>query len=342
MQFLDEATIYLASGTGGDGCLSFRREKFIPNGGPDGGNGGRGGHIIFVANPQLTTLIDYRYQQHFTAARGGHGMGKNRHGANAPDLTIPVPLGTEILDLETGSLLADLTTPGQQIVLLKGGKGGRGNAMFANSVNQAPRRFELGVPGQERKVRLQLKLLADIGLLGLPNAGKSTFLSVVSNARPKIADYPFTTLAPQLGMVRHQGLDIVVADLPGLIEGAAEGKGLGHRFLKHLSRTAGILHLVDGTNPDAAKHYKTLRQELKQFEPALTKLKEVIVLTKADVMTPEEVTTAVAAFEKATRKKGVRVLSSLTKEGLDQVLADLAKLVKARRQAAQAAAAKAD
>jgi len=332
MQFLDEAVIYLASGPGGDGCVSFRREKFIPNGGPDGGHGGRGGHIIMVADPQLTTLIDYRYQQHFTAPRGMHGMGKDRTGAAADDIRIPIPVGTEIVNDDTGEVVADFTTPGQEMTILKGGKGGRGNASFVSSTNQAPRRFEHGGAGEEMKVRLKLKLMADVGLLGLPNAGKSTFLSVVSNARPKIADYPFTTLKPNLGMVRYGGTDFVVADLPGLIEGAAEGKGLGHQFLKHLSRCAAILHLVDITLEDAAKQYKLLRKELKNYDETLATLPEVVALTKIDSLAESERKAALDAFKKATKTKPI-LMSSIAGLGVDEVLKPLRQQVADRRAA---------
>lgn len=330
MQFLDEAVIYLASGPGGDGCVSFRREKFIPNGGPDGGHGGRGGHIIMVADPQLTTLIDYRYRQHFTAPRGMHGMGKDRTGAAAEDIRIPIPVGTEVINDDTGEVVADFTTPGQELKILKGGKGGRGNSSFVSSTNQAPRRFEHGGASEEMKVRLRLKLMADVGLLGLPNAGKSTFLSVVSNARPKIADYPFTTLKPNLGMVRYAATDFVVADLPGLIEGAAEGKGLGHQFLKHLSRCAAILHLVDITLPDAAAQYKLLRKELKEYDDTLATLPEIVALTKIDSLAEAERKEVLAAFKKATKTKPI-LMSSIANLGVEDVLKQLRQLVADRR-----------
>lgn len=331
MQFLDEAVIYLASGPGGDGCVSFRREKFIPNGGPDGGHGGRGGHIIMVADPQLTTLIDYRYRQHFTAPRGMHGMGKDRTGAAAEDIRIPIPVGTEVINDDTGEVVVDFTTPGQELTILKGGKGGRGNASYVTSTNQAPRRFEHGGAAQEMKVRLRLKLMADVGLLGLPNAGKSTFLSVVSNARPKIADYPFTTLKPNLGVVRYGGTDFVVADLPGLIEGAAEGRGLGRQFLKHLSRCAVVLHLVDITLDDAATQYTLLRQELKDYDATLASLPEVVGLTKIDSLPEVARKEALAAFKKATKTKPILV-SSIANLGVEDLLKALRTEVATRRE----------
>jgi GTP-binding protein len=336
MKFLDEVKVFLASGQGGDGCVAFRREKFIPFGGPDGGDGGRGGHIIFEAAENLNTLIDFRYHQHFKAARGGHGMGKNRTGKSAEDTVIKIPVGTEIIDDETGEILADMTEAGQRYMALKGGDGGQGNARFATSTNQAPRKFTHGHPGEERWVRLKLKLIADIGLLGLPNAGKSTFLANVSNARPKIADYPFTTTHPQLGMVRHKGVDFVVADLPGLIEGAAEGVGMGHKFLKHLSRCAGILHLVDGNSDDPAKDYDTIRAEVAEYDHGLLDLPSLLCVTKIDAIDPEKVTEVQKILKKVSGKKDVMLLSAPTHDGLDKVLDKLAKMVDDRRRKAEA------
>ena len=323
MKFLDEAKIFIASGAGGNGCVSFRREKYIPKGGPDGGNGGRGGSIIFVGDPNLNTLIDFRYTQHFKAKRGQGGMGRNCAGKSAEDMIIRVPLGTEILDDETKEVLIDITEKGQQIQMLKGGNGGRGNASFVSSVNRAPRQFTAGEAKEERYVRLRLKVLADVGLLGLPNAGKSTFISSVSNAKPRIADYPFTTLHPALGMVRHYGCDMVMADLPGLIKGAAEGHGLGHRFLKHVSRCAVQLHLVDATQEDIALAYKTIREELKQhdemYEMGLCDVPEVLALSKCDALTEEAIQEAKAELEKVSGKE-VQILSSQSKLGVPEVL----------------------
>ena len=334
-KFLDEAKIYLRSGDGGAGCVSFRREKYVPRGGPDGGNGGRGGHIFFTTSLNLNTLIDFRYKQHFKAPRGQHGMGRNRSGSRGEDMIIRVPVGTEIIDDATGQVLQDMNQPDQTWKFLQGGKGGRGNAMFATSTNQAPRRADDGIPGQEVWVRLRLKLMADVGLLGLPNAGKSTFLSTVSNARPEVADYAFTTVNPQLGMVRRHGHDMVMADLPGLIEGAADGKGMGHRFLKHLSRCAVILHLIDGTMPNADSAYQTIRQELLNYDKTygsdLESLPQIVVLSKADAMLDEEKTQALEALEKASGVKP-ELLSSASGEGVETLLDGLLSYVKEARE----------
>lgn len=334
-KFLDEAKIYLRSGDGGAGCVSFRREKYVPRGGPDGGNGGRGGHIIFTTNPNLNTLIDFRFKQHFKAQRGQHGMGRNRSGARGEDMIIPVPVGTEIIDDDTGRVLQDMNKPDQSWQVLEGGKGGRGNAMFTTSTNQAPRRADDGIPGQEAWLRLRLKLLADVGLLGLPNAGKSTFLSAVSNARPEVADYPFTTVNPQLGMVRRHGKDMVIADLPGLIEGAADGKGMGHRFLKHLSRCSVILHLIDGTEENPADAYSTIRYELeaydKTFKSALSDLPRIVALSKSDAMLDAEKQQAEKALEKITGEKPM-LLSSAAGEGVETLLDGLLAHVQEARQ----------
>src|SRR6059058_399889 len=255
MKFLDEAKVYIRSGDGGNGCVAFRREKFIEFGGPSGGNGGRGGDVVIEVVDGLNTLIDYRYQQHFKAPKGTNGMGKDRHGANGKHIVLKVPVGTQIFDEDRETLIHDFTTVGEKFVLAEGGNGGFGNAHFKTSTNRAPRNANPGQPGEERWIWLRLKLIADAGLVGLPNAGKSTFLARVSAARPKIADYPFTTLNPQLGMVRIGGTDFVIADLPGLIEGAHEGAGLGTRFLGHAERTRVILHLVDGTQSEIARAY---------------------------------------------------------------------------------------
>ncbi|MGH7881141.1 MAG: GTPase ObgE, partial [Candidatus Binataceae bacterium] len=257
MKFLDEAKVYVQSGAGGNGCVAFRREKFIEFGGPSGGNGGKGGDAVVEAVDGLNTLIDYRYQQHFKAERGGNGMGKDMHGANGKDVVLKVPVGTQVYEEDGETLLADLTHAGERVTLMKGGNGGFGNAYFKSSTNRAPRKANPGQPGEERTIRLRLKLIADAGLIGLPNAGKSTFLAAVSAAKPKIADYPFTTLHPQLGVVRVDEREFVLADLPGLIEGAHEGTGLGDRFLGHTERCRVLLHLVDGTSEDAGRDYKT-------------------------------------------------------------------------------------
>jgi GTP-binding protein len=290
MKFLDQCKIYLKSGDGGRGAMSFRREKFIEFGGPDGGDGGKGGDIVFEAADNLNTLIDYRYSQHFRAQNGRGGAGANRTGANGRDLVLRVPIGTQVLDDDKETVLADLTRPGQRVVLLRGGDGGFGNAHYKTSTNQAPRRAHPGWPGRELWVWLRLKLIADAGLVGLPNAGKSTLLSRLSQAKPKIADYPFTTLHPQLGVVRiDDETEFVLADLPGLIEGASEGAGLGTRFLGHVERCAAILHLIDGTEDDIIGAYRTIRRELKDYGHGLADKPEVVGLNKIDAIDPAEV-----------------------------------------------------
>src|SRR6478736_3657889 len=289
MKFLDEAKVYIASGAGGNGCVSFRREKFIEFGGPNGGDGGRGGDVVVEAVNGLNTLIDYRYQQHFKAQRGGNGMGKDCAGANGKDVVLKVPIGTQVYEEDGETQIADLTKVGQRVTISKGGNGGFGNAYFKSSTNRAPRKANPGQPGEELTIRLRLKLIADAGLIGLPNAGKSTFLSVVSAAKPKIADYPFTTLHPQLGVVRIDEREFVIADLPGLIEGAHEGVGLGDRFLGHTERCRVLLHLVDGTGEDPAGAYQTVRNELEAYGHGLEDKPEIVALTKADALTPEAI-----------------------------------------------------
>jgi len=287
MQFLDQCKIYLKSGDGGRGSASFRREKFIEFGGPDGGNGGKGGDIVFAAADNLNTLIDYRYRQHFRAQDGKPGSGRDRTGADGEDLVLQVPAGTQIMDADNRLMLADLVHSGERRVFLKGGNGGFGNTHYKSSTNRAPRRADPGWPGREAWVWLRLKLIADAGLVGLPNAGKSTFLAAVSHARPKIADYPFTTLKPQLGVVRLHDEELVLADLPGLIEGASEGAGIGTRFLGHVERCAVILHLVDGTLGDIADAYRTIREELASYGHGLVEKPEIVGLNKADALDPE-------------------------------------------------------
>src|SRR6201995_3554365 len=301
MKFLDQAKIYLRSGDGGDGVVAFRREKYIEFGGPDGGNGGRGGNIVFEAVANLNTLIDFRYTQHFPAPKGGNGAGNDRTGAAAKDVVIRVPIGTQILDDDRETLLADLDAAGKRITLLRGGDGGFGNANFKTSTNRAPRRADKGWPGEERWVWLRLKLIADAGLVGLPNAGKSTFLSVVSAARPKIADHPFTTLHPQLGVIRLSvAEEFVLADIPGLIEGAHEGAGLGDRFLGHVERCAALLHLVDGAAGSVVDAWRTIREELDAYGGGLSEKPEILVLNKADAMSPRELSARRAALAKAS------------------------------------------
>lgn len=332
MKFLDEAKIYLESGKGGAGCVSFHREKYIDMGGPDGGNGGRGGHIYFECVENLNTLIDFRYTQHFRAKTGDHGRGELRSGKDGDDLVIKVPVGTVILDDDKETILMDMTTPGEKVLFLKGGDGGFGNAHFKSSTNRAPRKFLPGWPGEERAVWLRLKLIADAGIVGLPNAGKSTFLSVVSRAKPKIADYPFTTLAPNLGVVTAFDHEFVLADIPGLIEGAHEGHGLGTRFLGHVERTGAILHLIDGTQDDIVAAYKTIRAELKAYGAGLAKKPEVIALNKADALGDELAEDQRAKLSKAIRKK-VYTISAVSHKGIDTVLGELWKHIEKARAA---------
>lgn len=319
MQFIDEAKIYVRSGHGGNGCVSFRREANIPRGGPDGGDGGRGGHVIMRCVSGLNTLIDFRYQQHFKAARGGGGMGKNRFGKSADDLIINVPLGTQILDENSEFILYDFTQAGQEYQLCKGGQGGVGNTHFKSSVNQAPRFAQPGEPGQEMWVWLKLKLLSDAGLVGLPNAGKSTFLSVVSHAKPKIADYPFTTLKPQLGVVHIDNKEFVLADLPGLIEGAHEGVGLGIQFLRHIERCGVILHVIDGTAEDVLENYRIVREELEQYSDLLAHKDEIVVLNKADALMPEVLDEKLRVLKDSGINE-IKVISAVAKQGLTDVL----------------------
>ncbi len=335
MKFLDEAKVYIRSGDGGNGCVSFRREKFIEFGGPNGGDGGKGGDVIAVAVDGLNTLIDYRYQQHFIAKNGRTGMGKDRHGANGDDAVLKVPVGTQIYEEDGETLLADLTAPGQRAVLARGGNGGFGNAHFKTSTNRAPRHANPGQPGTELTIRLRLKLIADAGIVGLPNAGKSTFLAGVSAAKPKIADYPFTTLHPQLGVVDIDGREFVLADLPGLIEGAHEGTGLGDRFLGHVERCRVLLHLIDGTAEDAGVAYGTVRAELEAYGHGLTEKPEVVALNKADALTAGQIKEQAARLKRAAKRTPF-VISAVSGEGVDEVLRALLKVIeKARRENAE-------
>src|SRR5262245_30475283 len=316
MKFLDEAKIYVRSGDGGAGSVSFRREKFIEFGGPDGGDGGKGGDVWVEAGDGLNTLIDYRYQQHFKAATGGHGMGKLRAGANASDITLRLPVGTQISEEDNETLIADLAHLGDRVRLAKGGNGGFGNAYFKSSTNRAPRHANPGLPGEERWIWLRLKLIADAGLAGLPNAGKSTLLAAVTAAKPKIADYPFTTLHPQLGVVQVAGKSFVLADIPGLIEGAHEGHGLGDRFLGHIERCAVLLHLVDVTAEDPVAAYRIVRKELKAYAEELAAKPEIIALNKVDLIGEEELAEKIAAFKKRVRKTPMAV-SGATGQGVE-------------------------
>ncbi len=320
MKFLDQAKIYLRSGDGGDGVVAFRRERFIEFGGPDGGNGGRGGDVAFEVADNLNTLIDFRYTQHFRARKGGNGAGSDRTGAGAEDVLIRVPAGTQIMDEHNEVLLADLDRPGKRVVLCRGGDGGHGNAHFKSSTNRAPRRADKGWPGEERWVWLRLKLIADVGLVGLPNAGKSTFLSVVSAARPKIADYPFTTLHPQLGVVRlSHSEEFVIADIPGLIEGAHDGAGLGTRFLGHVERCAVLLHLVDGAAGNVVDAWRTVREELAQYGGGLADKPEILVLNKSDAMSPREASARRSALARASGGE-VALISGVTGSGVPAIL----------------------
>lgn len=331
MKFLDQAKIYLESGNGGPGCVSFRREKYIEYGGPDGGNGGKGGDVYFEVVDTLNTLIDFRYTQHFRAPHGEHGSGRNRTGAGGQDLVIRVPVGTEVLDEDKETVLADFIKPGEKILFLKGGDGGFGNAHYKSSTNQAPRRFTPGWPGQEIAVWLRLKLIADIGLIGLPNAGKSTFLAACSNAKPKIADYPFTTLHPNLGVVRIGNRDFVIADIPGLIEGAHEGHGLGTRFLGHVERTAGLLHLIDCTQDDIIGAYHTIRNELTEYGAGLENKTEVIALTKSDALGDELALDQAKTLEDAIGLP-VKIISSIAGSNIRDLQYQLAEIVYKEKQ----------
>ena len=319
MKFLDEAKIYVSSGDGGKGCVSFRREKYVEYGGPDGGNGGRGGDVIFEVMDSLNTLIDFRYQQHFRAPHGQGGMGQNRTGAGGDDIVIKVPVGTQVLAEDKETILFDFTKKGERVTLLRGGDGGFGNAHYKSATNQAPRKATPGWPGQEMGIWLRLKLIADAGLVGLPNAGKSTFLSVVSNAKPKIADYPFTTLAPNLGVIKAGERDFVIADIPGLIEGAHEGHGLGDRFLGHVERTSVILHLIDSTQDDIIADYETIRNELLKYGGGIEDKKEIVAITKIDSLGPELAADQAKQLEDAIGKK-VYQISSVAGEGTKELL----------------------
>ncbi|RNC72329.1 MAG: GTPase ObgE [Desulfuromonadales bacterium] len=328
MQFVDEVKIHVQSGHGGAGCVSFRREKFIPFGGPDGGDGGKGGDVVFTVAPNLSTLMDLRYRPHIKAGRGRNGMGKDRHGANGEDVVIAVPPGTIIRDADTGEVVADLTEAGQRIVLLKGGRGGQGNARFTTSTNRAPKFAQPGEPEEERWLKLELKLMADVGLLGFPNVGKSSFITKVSAARPKIADYPFTTLKPNLGVVPYKNYrSFVVADIPGIIEGAAEGAGLGHRFLKHVERTTILLHILDVSwmpGRDPIREFETLNREMAIFSPELAKKEQIVVINKLDLPDVKENLAKVLPWFEA---RGLKVfpISAATGEGIPPLLDEIAR-----------------
>ena len=322
MQFIDEARIYVKAGDGGNGCISFRREKFIPKGGPDGGNGGRGGSVIIRSDKQLNTLLDFKYKRHYRAERGEHGRGKNQEGKSGKDEMLKVPRGTLIKEAKTGEVVADLVHHGDELVIARGGRGGKGNAEFATSTNQAPRIAQPGTKGEERELLLELKLLADVGLVGLPNAGKSTLISVISAARPKIADYPFTTLAPNLGIVSFaEGKNFTVADIPGLIEGAHLGKGLGIQFLRHIERTKVLVFLVDSTSENPKKDYGILNNELKAFDPALMKKPSIVAFTKRDIIDRNKV----RVLQKMSfgKRNSVHIISAVTRTGIEELVREI-------------------
>ncbi len=325
MKFVDSAFIHVKAGHGGVGCVSFRREKFVPKGGPDGGDGGRGGDIIIRANKQLSTLLDFQYKKEYEAQRGEHGLGSNQTGKSGKDIVLEVPVGTLIKDAETGKVIGDLLKEHDELLVVKGGRGGRGNSAFATSTNQSPRQFEQGEPGEEHEIELELKLLADVGLVGFPNAGKSTLISVISAAKPKIADYPFTTLVPNLGIVRiDAGKSFVVADIPGLLEGAHKGKGLGIQFLRHVERTRVLVFLIESTSNDPKADYKILMNELKQFNAHLTKKPKIIAITKTDIIDAE----AMKALKRINfGKVPVHFISAVAGVGIKGLVAETGRTV---------------
>ena len=336
VKFIDEAKIYVKAGDGGRGCVSFRREKYVPRGGPDGGDGGNGADVILIARRNMSSLLDHRYQQRYKAKRGVHGKGKDQHGKNAEDLFIPVPMGTMIKDFESGAFYGDLTEEGQTLVIAKGGRGGKGNARFVTPTNQAPKEAQPGTPGQEKTLKLELKLLADVGLLGFPNAGKSTLISRVSAARPKIADYPFTTLVPNLGVVSYgDGATFILADIPGLIEGAHEGAGLGIQFLRHIERTKILVHLLDlspMTQRDPIEDYAAMNRELNSYNEELSKTPQIVALNKIDITEAREI---LETIEKHFSDLGIKTfpISSATGEGTKELVWEVAKQVEKLRQA---------
>jgi len=338
MRFLDSAKVFIKSGDGGNGCVSFRREKSIEYGGPNGGDGGRGGDVVAIADEALNTLIDYRYHQHLKAKRGTGGAGQERTGASGADIVLKLPVGTQIFAEDGQTLLADLTEAGQRVVLAKGGDGGFGNVRFKTSTNRAPRRADPGWPGEERWIWLKLKLLADAGLVGLPNAGKSTFLAAVSRARPKIADYPFTTLEPKLGTVVLDDTSFVIADIPGLIEGASEGTGLGDRFLGHIERCASLVHLVDGTDETPEAAYRIIRDELEAYGHGLPDKSEIVCLNKVDALTDDVIAERKVRLEAASGRP-VRCISGVAKLGVEPVLAEILGHIRARSEAEREAEA---
>ena len=324
MLFIDEAVISVKAGDGGNGCVSFRREKYVPKGGPDGGDGGNGGCVFFVADPHMSTLMDFRYRKVYRAENGGHGRGKKQHGKDGEDLKIPVPVGTIVRDEATEEVLADFVEPYRKVMVVRGGRGGRGNSFFASSTNQTPQQAERGGIGEERRISFELKLIADVGLVGLPNAGKSTLLSRISAARPKIADYPFTTLKPMLGVVGASGGSFVVADIPGIIEGAHEGKGMGISFLRHIERTLLIAVLVDATSPNPMENYQQIREELRAYSEELWKRLHCVVLTKCDLLAPGTDLPMIGSKDPFE----VYAVSSVTGAGIDPMIDALAEKLK--------------
>lgn len=336
MHFIDEVRVHVKAGDGGRGCVAFLREKYRPRGGPSGGNGGDGGSVIIRVDPQLNTLIDLAHQRHIRAERGEHGRGKNQHGRNGTDLIVRVPQGTIVRDGETGDILADLRAPDEEVVVARGGKGGKGNAFFVSSTNQAPRYAQPGLPGEERTLRLELRLLADVGLVGLPNVGKSTLISAVSAARPRVADFPFTTLTPHLGVVRYgEEKSFVMADVPGLIEGAHRGHGLGTRFLRHLARTSVLVHLLDISRPesDPLRDYEVINHELRCFDQDLSARPQIVVVTKLDLPVTRERFAEVRAAFSATYGISLLAISAATGEGVRELVMQVARVVEARKAA---------
>ncbi|HLN84027.1 MAG TPA: GTPase ObgE [Candidatus Binatia bacterium] len=334
MKFIDEVKIRVIAGDGGRGCVSFRREKFVPRGGPSGGNGGNGGDVIAVADPQLTTLLDLRYQKLYKAGRGQHGMGSDCHGHRGDDRIIKVPVGTIIRDATTGELIGDLQAAGERVIVATGGRGGKGNAHFVSSTNRSPRFAQPGEPGEERELDIELRLLADVGIIGLPNAGKSTLISVISSVRPKIADYPFTTLVPNLGVVGYDDKSFVVADIPGLIEGAHEGHGLGHKFLRHVTRTSLLIHLIDGSQidpEDPLKDWRTVNHELALFDPALAQKPQIVVINKIDLAEAREQAQAVAR-ELPQPYRPPYLISAATTEGIQALVQTVGRKIAALKQ----------
>jgi len=334
MKFIDEVKIRVIAGDGGRGCVSFRREKFVPRGGPSGGNGGGGGDVIAVADPQLTTLLDLRYQKLYKAGRGQHGMGSDCHGHRGDDRIIKVPVGTMIRDGATGELIGDLQAAGERVTMARGGRGGKGNAHFVSSTNRSPRFAQPGEPGEERELDIELRLLADVGIIGLPNAGKSTLISVISSVRPKIADYPFTTLVPNLGVVGYDDKSFVVADIPGLIEGAHQGHGLGHKFLRHVTRTSLLIHLIDGSQidpDDSLKDWRTVNEELALFDPALAQKPQIVVINKIDLAEAREHARAFAK-EIPERYRPLYLISAATTEGVQTLVQTVGRKIAALKQ----------